>query len=392
MKQITIFFIAFLYLFLMTNLVVADISLGVSPGVIRFEEVLKGGFAHRKLTISTSKVEPVITAIRYEGELASWIRFSEEITNFTIAKDAPFEVDVIIEPPLNAENGNYSMEMHVRTQKLADLAGSQFGTAIKADITVKITVEVTGNEIRSCYVGGLELRDSETGYPLDLYATISNDGNTILSPLFEVFIWDQLQEKILLTSQMEDQSIYPTMQERIYYSITNDLPPGQYFVSVRVPECGFSQKKTFDILSPGGISDKGELVAVNTEPWVYVGDIVPIIGVFKNTGERAVDCVLKIVISKNDKVFKTIETETLQVLKGETQEFKQFFTPIEPGRYEVSVVGHYNKKITFEKGAIINVKPEKTKKPNFYIWPIYIIMLIVIILLVRNIVKSRTGW
>jgi hypothetical protein len=379
-------------LLLEVGLVSASVSLGVSPGVLNYDKVLKGGYARREITISTSKVEEVITAVEFEDSaITGWITLEPNTTNFTISQSKPYELAVIVIPPTNAENGNYSGVMHVRTQKLANLGSAMFGSAIKADITVRINVEVTGQEIASCYMGGLEIKDAEVGYPISVYATLSNDGNVMLSPVLELYVWDQMQQSLLLTKAMEDYTILPTLTQRVYYGVQNTLTPGQYWASVKVPQCGFSQLRTFDILNQGEISDKGELVALNSKPWAVAGELVPIIGVFKNTGERPEDVKLKIEIKKGKELVKAIETETLVVLEGETAEFKQYFLADVAGRYEVRGVAYYNKKISFETGTIINVKPAPIKKPNYYMWVIYLVMVLIIVVLVRKIVRERRG-
>ncbi|RLE42501.1 hypothetical protein DRJ48_03415 [Candidatus Woesearchaeota archaeon] len=387
--QREIILISTLMLLILAPIVGASVSLGVSPGGLDFREVLKGGYARRVITVSTSKSEPVLTRITLEGEIADWITFEPNTTEFYISEDKPYNIGVIVQPPENIENGNYSGVMHVRTEKLGSLGGAAFGAIIKADVTVNINVEITGQEILSCYVGGLDVRDAEEGYPIEVYASVANDGNVGITPLFEVYVWDQMRTTLLLTRTIEERRILPTTKERLLLTIPNSLKPGQYWISVRVPECRFSQLKTFDVLEPGGISDKGELVGINTKPWVSVGEVVPIIGVFKNTGNRSEEVKLKIEIYKDKQLVKVLETETLRVMDGETREFKQYFIPKVAGRYEVRGVAFYNKKVTFEKGGVINVKPELKPKPDYTLWAAYAIMLFLIIVLARKIYRER---
>ena len=117
--------------------------------------------------------------------------------------------------------------------------------------------------------------------------------------------------------------------------------------------------------------------------------MVAIVGVFKNTGVRPEDVSLKLEIRKGDKLIKALDTETIRVLDGESQDFKQYFLAKEPGRYEVKGVAHYNKKLTFSRGTIINVKPAPRKKPNYYIWVVYGVMIFIIVILMRRIGRSR---
>ncbi len=374
---------------ILSSPVLASVSLGVSPGLLNYKKVLKGGFARRSMTISTSLEQEVLTVFKLEGNISDWISLSPNDTEIYISKSKPYKVGVDIKPPETAENGNYTGIIHIRTEKLGYLGGAKYGSIIKADITVKVNVEVVGDQILSCFIGGVEVKDSEVGYPIDVYVQLYNDGNVQLSPLFEYSVWDQMQENLVQSNSQKASAVLPTITKKVYMGIDNQLNPGQYWLTLKVPECGFSTTRTFDIVEAGKIADKGELRAVNTKPWVTTGELVPIVGIFKNTGSRPEDVKLRFEIKKNNEIVSVLESETLKVLEGKSQNFQQYFLAKAPGRYEVNAVAYYNKKVSFEKGTIINVRPPLKKSPNYLLYSVYIIMIIIIVWLAKRIYNEK---
>ncbi len=368
------------------------VSLGVSPGMLNFQDMLRGGYAERAITISTSKEIPVLTTVKLEKGVKDWVSLRPNVTRFNISRSAPFTLTVVVKPSANAENGNYTTNLHIRTEKLTSLTGVAYGSVIKADVNLKINIEITGRQIMKCYVAGVDVKDTEEGYPIAVYAYVSNQGNVIITPSVKLFVWDKYQKSLLVSDDYETEPILPTTKQREYIEVQNNLTIGQYWIKLSVPQCNFQTTKTFDVLKPGEISDKGELVKLNTKPWAEIGELVPIIGIFKNIGPRPVTAKLKIEIKKQGKIMKAFETEAKRVLDGDIEEFREYFIPEEPGRYEVNAVAEYNNKLSFEKGSIINVKPAEKEKQKYSLIVAYIIITLVIVGLVRKIYNAKKNY
>ena len=49
------------------------VSIGVSPGRVRFENVLKNGYSERTVTISTNSDEMLTVRLKPQGSLAEWM-------------------------------------------------------------------------------------------------------------------------------------------------------------------------------------------------------------------------------------------------------------------------------------------------------------------------------
>ena len=155
-------------------------------------------------------------------------------------------------------------------------------------------------------------------------------------------------------------------------------------MAVSSPDCSGSATLTFDVYERGGIVDSGEFVDIEVEPWNNVGDIIPITAFFQNLGERTVSAKLKGTITKNDRLFKVIDTDFFNTPPGEIVGIETFFNPTEPGRYLMEGRILYNDKLTYQRSAIINVRGEALGGGFAWNYIFIIIIIIFLILLIRK--------
>lgn len=357
---------------------------GANKGVINFKNVLKNGYAQELVTLTTDTDFNLSVTYKVEGELAEWVRLEPSTQPFFISKDHPHVVAVVVEPPDDARNQHYDGSVRFVTGALAGPEG-QFGTAVRAAINTRIGVDITGQEIVSCNAAGFELNDVEEGYPIEFYAVFTNDGNVRIKPSFVLEFWNQDQTELVRSFNfIIDKSILPTVQERVFYSINQDLDIGQYWIKVRIPTCGegIAAFLTMSVIERGGVSDKGELVNIENAAWAKAGDIVPIDAVFRNLGSRVVSAKFTGTISSGEEIFKVIDTDPLDVRPGETVKLRTYFNPTQNGQYVITGRVLYNKKLTFDKSSILNVNPSGTppRAGKISNWSIISIILVVIII------------
>ncbi|MBU1198413.1 MAG: hypothetical protein KKE98_02565 [Nanoarchaeota archaeon] len=368
--------------------------IGANKGVLSYRNVLKNGYAQELVTLTTDTDFDLSITYKIEGEVEDWIRLEPPEQPFFISKDKPYTVAVIIEPPADAQNQEYKGAVRFITGALAG-PGGQFGTAVRAAINLRLGAEITGQEIIECSASGFQIDDVEEGYPLEFYAVVSNKGNVRLTPEFTMEFWNQDQSELVETFQFSaDKSILPTTQERVFHSIEHNLDIGQYWVRISTPTCGAGSTGfiTVSVIERGGVSDKGDLIRIDAETWVKVGDIVPIDAIFKNLGSRVVSAKFKGTITSGDEIFKIIDTDILDVVPGETVSLRTFFNPVQEGQYIIQGRVLYNKKLTFEKSSVINVNPSG-KAPvtaQVFNWStVLIILIIIIIILIILILRKR---
>lgn len=385
--RVLVLLVGFLAIFL-SEFVVGESVIGVSPGTVNFRDVLRGGYAERFLTLSTPDIEDeIFVSATPRGEIASWLNYSE---NFTISRDNPGRMFLSVKPPSDIPNGNYTGFLRISTGALADLPPGQAVNAIRAVLDVAIIVEITDVEVMSCTAQYFDVQSAEKGDDVIFDIEIYNQGNVRLNPLVVLEIWDQEQVELVKTVEFRPEDILPTKEQSFQYRMsTDDMEIGQYWVNVRVPDCFSESLLTFDVLEPGALKAEGILLRIFSVPWSEVGETFPIVAEFKNIGEKEVGAKFKGQISLDGEIQRLLESERVGVPISTMENFTFFFTPTEPGSYVVSGRVFYENKRTFESSAVFNVKPRSFNFRNVVMTIIYMVLMLVIAFLLYKVHNER---
>ncbi|OIO61931.1 hypothetical protein COY26_01395 [Candidatus Woesearchaeota archaeon CG_4_10_14_0_2_um_filter_33_10] len=380
-----------LLVLLAITLPIADaVSIGVSPGNVMFDNMLKGGYAERTVKVTTNSNEDIIARLDVSGEIADWLRLEPDNKTFMLSSAKPYELKLIIETPDDARSDSYSGNIEFIIESFGDISG-RAGGFVKPGVRLIISAVVSDKEIRTCNSGAFDFDDIEIGFPLKLSLTVANDGNVRIKPKISFDIWDQNQEKLVMSESFSGSEILPTTQEQITKTFSNNLEIGQYWANVDVDECGSSSLLTFSVVEKGGIVDNGVFEGITNKPWVYVEEPVEIKATFKNNGPRTVYAKFMGDVKLDNKIVEVIETEEIDVLSQETADFISYFTPDKPGRYVVSGRIIYNRKLSYEKASVINANypTEIGQGIKFLPLVIYIIIIVTILFLARSIIKTK---
>ena len=370
--------------------IVDAVSIGVSPGNVMFDNMLKGGYAERTVKVTTNSNEDIIARLDVSGEIIDWLRLEPNNKTFVLSSAKPYELKLIIETPDDARSDSYSGNVEFIIESFGDISG-RAGGFVKPGVRLIIGAVVSDREIRTCNSGAFDFDDIEIGFPLKLSLTVANDGNVRIKPKISFDIWDQNQEKLVMSESFSGSEILPTTQEQITKTFSNNLEIGQYWANVDVDECGSSSLLTFSVVEKGGIVDNGVFEGITNKPWVYVEEPVEIKATFKNNGPRTVYAKFMGDVKLDNKIVEVIETEEIDVLSQETADFISYFTPDKPGRYVVSGRIIYNRKLSYEKASVINANypTEIGQGIKFLPLVIYIIIIVTILFLARSIIKTK---
>lgn len=394
-------FIAILFILSVNSLFISSVygvSLGVSPGRINFNNMLKDGYAEQYVTISTSTNEIVTAHYKLEGEVADWVSFEPDEEQFAMSFSEPYKLKVITTPPGDVAVGTYGGRLTFTTDHLGS-ASTGMGSIIRAEIISRIEVTITDEQIVGCRGGAVSISDVEEGFPLELRFSVENKGNVRLRPVVALEVLDQLQRNVVLSKEFVGEEVLPTTLKSYAFSIDDVLDVGQYWARVTIrsndednKDCYTNKLITFSVVERGSIADQGILEKVSSKTWAFVNEIIPIRAIFKNTGERNVDARFKGEIVKGKDIVELLESDELRVSPGESIEFTTFFQPLEPGRYVVNGRVLYNNKLTFEKGTVINVN-YAPQIQGVKIVPIllYLLILGIIVILIYRIRKERAA-
>lgn len=391
MRKYKLFALSLLILLLIPSFASAAL-LGVNRVTMTYNNVLRGGYAQEGLTVSSGTERNVSVYYEARGEIADWISFSPADQPKIVNSNSPGNIAIIVQPPSDARVDEYEAIVVISTGPLGEITGN-IGANVEVAFEVRIKVIVTDTQILACSTGGAEILDAEIGRDLPFIISVRNHGNVRIDPEFKLEIYDQEIENLLsVISYKPEDEIFPTVSERIEAQLENDLEEGQYWVYVTTPLCGTNrQLLTFSILEKGGISDIGEFIRIEAEPWALTGETVPINVFFRNRGERFVSAQFKGVVSKDGRIMEVLTSEVRDVAPDELAVFELFYTASEFGQYKINGRVHYNNKITYERGSIINVNPsgQAPERDNSFLSTILLIVLIVIGILIFLIMRKK---
>jgi hypothetical protein len=381
-KIITTLILSIILIIIINTGIAQAALLGVNRARLNYENVLRGGYAEQQITISMGSPNNIQVYYEARGEIADWITIEPKEGTLLVNENNPGILNVIVEPPTDARVDTYEATILITTGALGNIT-SQMGTNVVVAFEVKITVNITDTQIISCTAGGISLNTIEINEENTLIANIKNTGNVRIRPQFEMKIYSQMHEKLIKEyNYRHDEEITPTKTSTIQNKINLGLEPGQYWAEITEPVCGAKSLITFSVLDRGGISDEGELVMLRTNTWASTNEIIPITATFKNHGTRTVSAQFKGIITKDGKIIKIIESDIIDARPDEEITLEMYHTAQETGQYRVQGRVHYNQKVTYERGTIINVNEEsKIRKQGIITEPITIIFSIIIIII-----------
>ncbi len=366
------------------------LSIGVTPGRVSFSNMLKDGYAERTVRVTTNSLDEVVARMEISGELSSWVRTEPADETFRISSESPHELRIIVETPPDARSDTYTGRLSFIVEGQGDIAG-RAGGIVKPGVIVNMDATVSDVEVRACISGGFSISDTEIGFPFDVSATITNDGNVRIRPRISYEIWDQNRERIVLSGDFFSGEILPSTRKRVSRTVENSLDIGQYWAFISTDECGSSSMLTFSVVEKGGIVDRGTLERIEHRSWVSAEENVEIKAIFRNEGPRTVYAKFQGNIRLDDRIVDVIETDEISIAPDERGEFITYFRPETPGRYVISGRGIYNRKLSYERSSILNVVEKDEMKAYSSLVPfvIYIVIITTIVFLVRNIVKTK---
>ncbi len=372
-------FIIFISLLLLCTPCVLAINIGVSPGTMTFQSLVKGGYAEQDVILTTNSESNVTGHIDFGGEISNWIHLTNNESSFTFSRLRPFKSKIVIEPPEDAQAGNYSGQVSFVTDAVSSVTGTT-GSAVRASVAVSLSAEVVGEQFIGCTVGAISLPSTESGRRLEFSSSILNTGNVRLRPNIELTVWDQLRQSIIARHSFRSPEILPTTSQNVFESFPSSLEIGQYWLEIVVPDCKTDDILTFSIVSPGEIADSGTLDGIFVKPLYYVGSPAEITAVFSNKGARSVNAQFKGQIYRNNQLVSVLDSDSLTVLPGTQNNFKMFFTAPSEGTYEIRGRVVYNNKLSFERS--ITFQALSTQNSGFPIFIVFVFLYFVILALI----------
>ncbi len=356
------------------------ITIGSDTGKIFLPRVLRNGYASKTITLSTDSIDEVIVQPLITGEASQWITIIPG--NISLRKDNPAQVKIIVQPPRDIANGNYTAMISFTFMSNQN-PSTRIGSKIITSINIPITIEITGIEIKSCDSSTIIIPDIEVNNKPVLRTRILNTGNVRIKPPVKIKILDKEMINTLYEGTIyPDKEVMPTEEETLYYEIPVDLQVGQYWADINIEDCGIQTMISFDVLETGGISDKGSFLRIDYKGKPFKGNILEMFAVFMNKGYRPVTASFEGRIIRNDKVVKLIETPSITINPGKVGYIPFYFKPMETGSYVIKGRVRYNDKLSYERSITINVKEESSN--NIYVIIVLVIIAVILAIILRK--------
>jgi hypothetical protein len=367
---------------------VSSANIGISPASTYFKDVLRGGYAEKVVTITIDSVEPTKVSLAPRGDIAEWLSFKE--TEFEVSKDKPYYLKIILQPPIDIPNGNYSGFLRITTTSKGSGVAGQATGIVNAALDLYLEVDITDVQYSSCRAWNYQAESAEKGDDVLFKLNIYNEGNVRLSPTIKIDVWNQERTEIVKQLEFSEEIVIPTTEKELIINMdSSDLKIGQYWVEITSVECYSSETLTFDVLEEGALKAQGVLLRVTSPPWIKVDDTTLIEALFENTGEKNVNARFKGEITLGSKIVQILESESSSVEMGKFETFKFYFTPRKEGRYIVTGIVLYDGKRTFEKSTVINVEKKGFEWNSLKMPLIYIFLIIAISYLAYKIRQER---
>ncbi len=357
-------------------------TIGSDTGKIFFSNVLRAGYAAHKITLSTDSDTELLISPLIVGEASSWIKIEPE--NITLKVGQPVVVKVIVTPPDDVANGNYTATLSFLVQPQANQT-TRMGSKIVTSINIPITIEITGTEIKSCDASSFIIPDVEQGNEPIVRVRILNTGNVRVKPSLNIRIMDRDIKKVLFEDTIKaDNELLPTEEDTFFFTIPRTFNIGQYWAFMEIVECGSRGETTFDVVEVGGLTDEGEFMRIDYKGELRVNNIIELYAVFKNIGYREVTASFQGVIEKDGNIVRVIDTPSLSVAPGEVAYIPFYFKPTSSGEYIIRGRVRFNNKLTYEKSLTLNISGEK-EQPNLGI----LLLIIALALLIVGIIRKK---
>jgi len=332
-------------------------GIAVTPSHLEISDALRGGEFERNITIYNPDPEITSYTLSASGDAGLWISFFKQddptspVDRVTIPGNENVRILVKFTIPEDAANGEHKATIIVTSVPAEEASGGS-GQVVSLAAPVAVTIIVTGEQILSGVVDGINTDDVEVKYPLRIKVQFHNTGNVVATPLITVKIATQDGTTINNFTSSEF-NVKPQKHETILLEWdTTGKEPGDYIanISVTLGDSVIKQEQlNFAILPTGTLTRTGTITELKLGDEPDLGVLTMIQATFVNTGQ--IDTMAKFVgeVYHNDILVDTLQSEELLVAVGNMEFLEAYFKPDQPGEYRIKGYVIYEGKKTEEK-------------------------------------------
>jgi hypothetical protein len=373
-------------------------ALGVSPGTIEFNKMVRGGYGEKTLTVSTAGSEDIVMKLEAAGAIKDWLSFDPMESQIVLPKQSGKAITVKINVPNTARNGEYEGTVVISTlyqgaAGSSDVSGAHF----MPGVIVQVKLTIIGEEIMGYDLKSVSVKDTEQNYPVEFNINVENTGNVVVTPKLHIAILDGERKDTGKSLDYAETQVLPTTTKQFSIKMpTKGMDVGAYYGKI-TDDLGHEQTLFFQVLAPGTLAIVGDLTQLSLNKiWVQPQETVKIDAQFQNTGQVFIDSAkLKTEVYQVDPTYNTkalvtvTEGEPLSVAVGATVDLSAYFTPQKAGRYSIEGTVIYSGKSTEVKSSVLNVL-EEAKNYTLYYLLIGAVVLLLVFYLTRMTEDGRT--
>ena len=376
-------------------------GIGVAPSRIDISDALRGGGFERMVTVFNTDVDTAAYAFSAEGDIGGWVTFYEnvpsgaQIDRVTIPGNENRKVTAKFDIPADAPSGTYNGFISVSSVPLEGEGASGQIVTISARVDVSITV--TGTQVMSGLVQGINITDTEVSYPLRIHVHFKNTGNVTAAPLINVKI--HRGELLVDNFSTNEATIKPDASQAIQVEWnTNGKEAGDYSAQVEVlleDNVITTSESKFAILPQGTLSRVGEFIELKLDNQPRLGGLGSIAATFVNTGQ--IDTKAKFIgeVYRDGELTDVSESEEVLVQVGEQEILKTYLELGAPGEYHIKGYINYEGKKTSMKEITFAIASESTAEGagpfNIFLPGAGVIGVIVVAIIYMTVRRNRSS-
>lgn len=332
-------------------------SLGITPPNIEVVGAQRGQAYERSVVVQNQFDSPTVLTLEPLGAVGSWTTTAPG-SGHEVPPRSQERLVLTIAVPGDAPNGLHSGFLRVVAEPKGQPQGSGF--ALRYAVAVVLNVTVGGEALIK--LRGLDARaeDVEVGTPPVVYATLANEGNVRAPARATVEVLDAATSAPVAGAAATGDvaEVRPGQQVEVPMTLPQALPEGPYLARVRSPDDpAFERIVEFRVVPRGLLGKRGELRALEHEPWVEAGRPLKVACLFANTGSgpiSAAKCSGELRL--DGRLVAVFTSDALVVPAGQVASLVAYVTPDRPGAHTLVASVTFDGLTSRPNESVLNVQ------------------------------------
>lgn len=324
------------------------LSVGISPAIVIFSNMARGGYAERTLTLSNAGEKDLIIQPQLQGPAAAWITLQPNLVNATLkgGSQIPFKLKVKLHP--SAGTGLYNATLVISTASVEAVTLTVSGASFQPGVVVPILINITGEESVEYDIKNYAVSDTEKDDMIEYSFTVENKGNVEVTPNLTAEILNADKSRVLAAEQVNARSVLPSTEESMAFSISSEgLKLGRYWLRLTAVLRGATYLKRevdFSIVEVGSISTSGFLADLLMPSKAASGEKIKITAYFNNTSDKVFDVQSFCEVFTAGKFLDTVESKQVRAAASSVAEVVSYYTVPSEASYQFKCYVNYQNK------------------------------------------------